>query len=226
MVQGHEPVFLSTQYRCHPAIGQLSGSLFYDGHLRNGVTATERSPAVHWLPTLALYNVSGQEQLTRDGSWQNDAETKLVVKLVEALVDDGVPGSHIGVITPYRAQVQQISNHLVSVLAYCPDMARSVLVSTVDAFQGGERDAVIVSCVRTCVQGARDETRRVTVALTRAKRHLAIIACIAGLKPSPLWGKVIQYCQGKGFCEHLAQEPERQHKWRKRKKDKGVFQVS
>lgn len=56
-----------------------------------------------------------------------------------------------------------------------PSAAKSVLVSTVDAFQGGEREIIVLSCVRTNTQsGFVDSTRRVNVAITRARRYCTV----------------------------------------------------
>jgi len=45
----------------------------------------------------------------------------------------------------------------------------------VDAFQGGEREVIILSCVRTAGTGFIDSPRRTNVAITRAKRHLFVV---------------------------------------------------
>ena len=44
ILQGHQPIMLRTQYRCHPTISTLSNNLFYDRQLEDGVTAAERLP--------------------------------------------------------------------------------------------------------------------------------------------------------------------------------------
>lgn len=62
-LQGHEPVLLRTQYRCHPAISAVANELFYEGHLIDGVSEEERRPLLHWLPTLCFYSVTGVEQV-------------------------------------------------------------------------------------------------------------------------------------------------------------------
>ena len=75
-----------------------------------------------------------------------------------------------------------------------------VLVSTVDAFQGGERDIIILSTVR-CKQDAPtvflDDARRMNVALSRAKRHLWIIGSEQPLNKSQRWRWVMNYCRAK-----------------------------
>ena len=94
-----------------------------------------------------------------------------------------------------------------------------ILVSTVDAFQGGERDVIILSSVRTKGVGFIDEPERVNVAITRAKRHLLFVGesvrspilpwnapkhCLMPssspgnlrtLSVSRLWGGIIDFCR-------------------------------
>lgn len=82
---------------------------------------------------------------------------------------------------------------------------KSVQISTVDAFQGGEKDLIILSCVRTDHIGFIDCDRRTNVALTRAKRHLLIVGNFKMLSCNNVWGKVIEHCRGfpGGLCNSL-----------------------
>jgi hypothetical protein len=50
--QGHKPVLLRTQYRCHPTISAVSNSLFYERQLVDGISAQHRKPL---LVCLTLY---------------------------------------------------------------------------------------------------------------------------------------------------------------------------
>lgn len=70
-------------------------------------------------------------------------------------------------------------------------------VSTVDAFQGAEKEIIILSCVRTRQVGFIDSEKRMNVALTRGRRHLLIVGNLACLRKNQLWGRVIQHCEGK-----------------------------
>lgn len=82
-----------------------------------------------------------------------------------------------------------------------PDV-KAVQVSTVDAFQGAEKEIVILSCVRTRQVGFIDSEKRMNVALTRGRRHLLIVGHLACLRGSRLWGRVIQHCAGE--VQHAA----------------------
>ncbi|KFZ58067.1 Uncharacterized protein C4orf21, partial [Antrostomus carolinensis] len=194
-LMGHEAILLRTQYRCHPAISAIANELFYEGNLKDGVSEKDRSPLLDWLPTLCFYSVNGVEQMERDGSFYNMAEAHFTVKLVQSLIASGIEGSAVGVITLYKSQMCKIQNLLSGVHSEAFEV-KAVQVSTVDAFQGAEKEIIVLSCVRTRQTGFIDSERRMNVALTRAKRHLLIVGNLACLSRNRLWGRVIHRCQG------------------------------
>ncbi|KFQ17915.1 Uncharacterized protein C4orf21, partial [Merops nubicus] len=204
-LMGHKAVLLRTQYRCHPAISAIANELFYEGNLIDGVSEKERSPLLDWLPTLCFYSVTGTEQIERDNSFYNMAEAHFTVKLIQSLIASGIEGSVIGVITLYKSQMHKIQNLLSGIHSEAFGV-KSVQVSTVDAFQGAEKEIIVLSCVRTRQLGFIDSEKRMNVALTRAKRHLLIVGNPACLSRNRLWGRVIHHCQGRenGF-QHISQ---------------------
>ncbi|XP_058577603.1 protein ZGRF1 isoform X7 [Neofelis nebulosa] len=208
-LMGHKPVLLRTQYRCHPAISAVSNDLFYEGNLMNGISETERSPLLEWLPTLCFYNVKGLEQIERDNSFHNVAEAAFTLKLIQSLIVSGIAGSVIGVITLYKSQMYKLCHSLNAVDFDHPDI-KAVQVSTVDAFQGAEKEIIILSCVRTRQVGFIDSEKRMNVALTRGRRHLLIVGNLACLRKNRLWGRVIQHCEGReDGLQHASQcEPQ------------------
>ncbi|XP_029419721.1 protein ZGRF1 isoform X6 [Nannospalax galili] len=208
-LMGHKPVLLRTQYRCHPAISAIANDLFYEGSLINGISERERSPLLEWLPTLCFYNVMGVEQVERDNSFHNVAEAAFTLKLIQSLIASGIAGSMIGVITLYRSQMYKFCHLLHAVDFDHPDI-KTVQVSTVDAFQGAEKEIIILSCVRTRQVGFIDSEERMNVALTRGRRHLLIVGNLACLRKNRLWGRVIQHCEGRGDgLQHASQyEPQ------------------
>ncbi|RMX43744.1 hypothetical protein pdam_00023690 [Pocillopora damicornis] len=198
---GYEPTLLRTQYRCHPTISAISNTLFYGKKLLDGVTSEDRSPIVEVVPTLCFYNVArGKEKCGRDGSYYNDEES-------------GVEPAQIGVITLYKSQLNTISNHLTASRATSNAELKSIQISTVDAFQGGEKDLIILSCVRTDHIGFIDCDRRTNVALTRAKRHLLIVGNLKILSCNNVWGKVIEHCRG--YPGGLCNSQDFVEKWKK-----------
>ncbi|XP_027650780.2 protein ZGRF1 isoform X2 [Falco peregrinus] len=204
-LMGHKTILLRTQYRCHPAISAIANELFYEGNLIDGVSEKDRSPLLDWLPTLCFYNVNGVEQIERDNSFYNMAEVHFAVKLIQALVASGIKGSAIGLITLYKSQMCKTQNLLSDIHSEAFEL-KAVQVSTVDAFQGAEKEIIVLSCVRTRQIGFIDSEKRMNVALTRAKRHLLIVGNLACLSRNRLWGRVIHHCKGwENGLQHASQ---------------------
>lgn len=104
------------------------------------------------------------------GSRCNESEADLVCVLIKRLLDAGVDENIVSVITPYSLQVSCINMKL---------KYPEVEVRTVDGFQGREKEAVIISLVRSNKEkelGFVADKRRLNVAVSRAKRFLAIVA--------------------------------------------------
>jgi ATP-dependent RNA/DNA helicase IGHMBP2 len=108
------------------------------------------------------------------------------VRIVLALREANVPANAIAVVTPYNAQVQLLRDRLSG--------EPEIEIGTVDGLQGREKEAVVVSLVRSNEQGEVGflaELRRLNVALTRARRHLTVIGDSATLaRDSGLRGMV------------------------------------
>jgi DNA replication ATP-dependent helicase Dna2 len=152
---------LDTQYRMHPQIMDVSNRLFYGGRLRSGVSEHDRLPPdgapVVFVPVET--QVEGRS---------NKAEAKVVVDLVHSFIrHQGVAPESIGVVSPFRAQVVLLRQMLDGV---------KVTVDTVERFQGGERDIMILSFVRSRGSGFVFDDRRLNVAITRARRKLVLVA--------------------------------------------------
>ncbi|XP_039242571.1 protein ZGRF1 [Pipra filicauda] len=195
-LMGHQAILLRTQYRCHPALSAIANELFYGGNLRDGISEEDRTPLLDWLPTLCFYSVNGTEQMERDNSFSNTAEAHFAVKLIQSLIASGIEGAAIGVITLYKSQMYKIQSLLSGVHSEAFEV-KPVQVSTVDAFQGAEKEVIVLSCVRTRQFGFIDSEKRMNVALTRAKRHLLIVGNLACLSRNKLWGRVIHHCKGR-----------------------------
>ena len=152
---------LDTQYRMHPQIMDISNRLFYGGRLRAGITGQERRPP-DGLPVVFI-----PVESRRDGR-SNPEEAGVVVDIVRSLTRDfGVAPESIGVVSPFRAQVVLLRQMLGST---------GVTVDTVERFQGGERDVMILSFVRSRGTGFVFDDRRLNVAITRARRKLVLVA--------------------------------------------------
>ena len=150
---------LDTQYRMHPEIMGVSNRLYYSGCLSSGVASEDRIPPVG-VPILFLPVRSDS-----DGR-SNPIEARVVRDLVETFREH-VPAESIGVISPFRAQVVLLRRLLEDT---------GVVADTVERFQGGERDVIVISFVRSRGTGFVFDDRRFNVALTRARRKLVMVA--------------------------------------------------
>lgn len=178
---GVPPFMLDTQYRMHPSIAMFPSDLFYGGKLLNGVSAPERRPLAgfDWpreeFP-VAFIPVRGIE-LDDGVSKMNEAEAEVACEAVTQLLNGGqCTPSDIAVVTPYAAQARLI-RRLTRQLTQGSGQSY-IEVSSVDGFQGREKEAVIFSAVRSNDYGAIGFTgdwRRVNVSFTRARRALIVI---------------------------------------------------
>ncbi|CAJ1958618.1 unnamed protein product [Cylindrotheca closterium] len=178
---GVPPFMLDTQYRMHPCIAMFPSDLFYGGKLLNGVTAPERRPLAGFpwpreeFP-VAYLPVKGTEM--DDGvSKLNEAEAAAACDAVAALLAGGqCRVSDIAVVTPYAAQarlIRRMTRRLTQNTG-----PPYIEVSSVDGFQGREKEAVVFSAVRSNDYGAigfTSDWRRVNVSFTRARRALIVI---------------------------------------------------
>ncbi|KAI8467725.1 MAG: P-loop containing nucleoside triphosphate hydrolase protein [Monoraphidium minutum] len=203
---GLELLLLDTQYRMHPAIAEFPSAHFYEGKLRSGVTAAQRPPArgVAWPAAgapLAVLRVEGREERADTGgsraqrvaaqalaergggggrgggSYRNTEEARAALAAVEALAGGGDVRS-IALLTPYRGQVRLLERALRVLGDSWLPPGVELVVSSVDAFQGREADAVVFSAVRCNPQGKIgfvEDARRLNVAITRPKRALVVV---------------------------------------------------
>ncbi|NXB39494.1 SMBP2 protein, partial [Eulacestoma nigropectus] len=174
---------LTVQYRMHRDIMEWASSELYGGRLSAhpsvaqhllrdlpGVSSTEETG----IPLL-LIDTAGcglfELEVEDEQSKGNPGEVQLVGMHVQALVDAGVKAKDIAVVAPYNLQVDMLRQHL------ChshPELE----IKSVDGFQGREKEAVILSFVRSNRKGEVGflaEERRINVAVTRARRQVAVV---------------------------------------------------
>jgi superfamily I DNA and/or RNA helicase len=121
------------------------------------------------------------------GDIYNAAEAAAVVSHVRTLLRAGVAPSSVAVLSPYTAQVALLKRALLEAAESANQPLASIEVATVDSFQGRESDAVVLSLVRSNRRGAVGflaDRRRLNVAVTRARRHLALVCDAAMLGSS------------------------------------------
>ncbi|KAJ1924056.1 hypothetical protein IWQ60_005467 [Tieghemiomyces parasiticus] len=174
---GYRPTFLRTQYRCHPAIADVCSDLFYDGALRHGVGAADRPALLPQFPALCFIDVVGKE-------------IGIIIRLVHRMITSLAADATVGVIALYKEQADRLVV-AVDQLPIVQEQRSRIQISTVDAFQGSEKNVIILSCVRTDKIGFIQSPHRVNVALSRAKEHMVIVGSKTLLLTDPLWRLVI-----------------------------------
>jgi len=210
VVLGHVPIRLEVQYRMNPCLSEFPSNMFYEGSLQNGVTAKQRLIENSIFPWPVLDNPMmfwanyGREEISGSGnSFLNRVEAMNVEKIITKLFKDGIEPSQIGVITPYEGQRAYIVQYMSmnSTLTELKDKYLEVEITSVDAFQGREKDFIILSCVRANdlqVIGFLSDPRRLNVALTRAKYGLVILGNPRALCRNTLWNHLLIHFREKG----------------------------
>ncbi|SCU92248.1 LAFA_0F09054g1_1 [Lachancea sp. 'fantastica'] len=205
---GHVPIRLEVQYRMNPHLSEFPSNMFYEGSLQNGVTIEQRTVQnstfpwpIHDLPMMFWSNY-GREEISGNGtSYLNRIEAMNCERVITKLFRDGVKPDQIGVITPYEGQRAYIVQYMQMSGSLDKDLYMNVEVASVDAFQGREKDYIILSCVRANEQqaiGFLSDPRRLNVALTRAKYGLVILGNPRSLSRNSLWSHLLVYFRQKG----------------------------
>ncbi|XP_041012064.1 uncharacterized protein LOC121255674 isoform X3 [Juglans microcarpa x Juglans regia] len=183
---GHSKHLLNIQYRMHPSISSFPNLNFYCNRIIDALNVKRKGYEKHYLPgpmfgTYSFINiVDGREEQGDVGyGWRNLVEVALVMKILLNLYKAWVGSRQklsIGVISPYAAQVVAIQDKLGR--KYVNIDGFTVKVKSVDGFQGGEEDIIIISTVRSnryASIGFISNPQRTNVALTRARHCLWIL---------------------------------------------------
>ena len=204
---GHPTALLRTQYRMQRDLCALVSRRFYSGLLTTAdrVTATSHAlpPALvalgpPYTAPLAFHDIRSGSSTRPDGrSWANAAEARICARLAADIVRTA-PSLEVGVVAPYRAQLTELRNALRGI-------GGNVEVSTVDAFQGREKDIVIVSCVRAPTNGHDVESigfladrHRLNVLLSRARLACWVVGHAQTLRRNDDWKAVVEAAERAG----------------------------
>jgi superfamily I DNA and/or RNA helicase len=191
-------------------IMRFSSGYFYDNGLiahpsvKNWLLTPDESP-VTYIDTAGCGYSEHQDAETL--SRYNEEEAALVVSQVISLIErigtsSWIENSYsLGIITPYRAQVDRLTESVRREVSLQP-VLHLITINTVDAFQGQERDVIVISFVRSNDKGEigflRD-IRRTNVAMTRAKKKLMMFGDSATLGSHPFYTSLLDYVQENGF---------------------------
>ena len=195
-----KPHMLQVQYRMHPKLSEFPSNTFYDGNLQNGVNSDERiyfNVNFPWpnvkKPTF-FYHIVGKEEFSASGtSYLNREEADFIEVIVKTLLKCTVKPEQIGIITPYEGQRCYIVSRMLKNCA-----STEIEVSSVDSFQGREKDYIIMSCVRSNNHhgiGFLDDPRRLNVSLTRARYGLILVGNAVALSNHQLWINLLDHYQ-------------------------------
>ncbi|KAI6177486.1 hypothetical protein M3Y97_00912900 [Aphelenchoides bicaudatus] len=202
---------LKTQYRSNEKIMLWSNDQFYDGELEADESVKDICVQDLITPVSDCYteplvlidtlNAGGKYFEQRVGtSYRNIGEAQVIDKQVRALISSGLNPKGIGVITPYRGQV----NCIMKLLHDVPD----VKVSSVDAFQGRECEVILMSLVRSKRKdielGFLTDLRRMNVSVTRAKRQFFLVANSMTMNQSKELAELLNVIKDNGRIESLS----------------------
>ena len=177
---------------------QFSSEWFYHGSLTAAPHCADRTitpldtPLV-WIDTSLMGYEETESPMSQ--SKLNESEAKLLVRmLINYALQIGlkrIEDEHIdfGIVSPYKSQVQLLRRYVRNNPALRP-VRDAITVNTVDAFQGQERDVILISMVRGNDEGRigfLNDLRRMNVAITRARMKLIVIGDAATLSHSKFY---------------------------------------
>lgn len=198
---------LTVQHRMHESLMAFPSASFYGGNL-----IAHPSVAAHRLEDLPgvradpgrpgpwhFLDASGrgwsEERGADDPSTRNPGQAERVASEARRVLARGLRPVDLAIITPYEAQARLLRQLL-------PDQAAAGLeIGTVDGFQGREKEAVVVDLVRSnddAEIGFLADTRRMNVALTRARRFLLVAGDGATLGDHPYYRAFLDAAEGAG----------------------------
>ena len=200
---------LKVQYRMNDDIMRFSSDWFYHGELESAPEVKYRSildldTPMTWIDTAQL-DIEAHEELVGETYGRiNRAEAQLTIDTLQQyferlgrqrVVDERLD---VGIISPYRAQVQLL-RRMLRKSAYFKPLRHLISVNTVDGFQGQERDIIVISLVRSNDAGQigfLHDLRRMNVAITRARMKLFILGDSTTMTRHPFYKKLYQYITG------------------------------
>ena len=195
---------LKMQYRMNEDIMRFSSDWFYNGQVEAAPMVKYRGildldKAIEWKDTSG--NAYHEEFVGDNFGRINKEEAQLtLLSLAEyfvrigrqRIIDERID---VGIISPYRAQVQYL-RHLIKKTDFYQPFRKIISVNTVGGFQGQERDIIVISMVRSNEEGQigflRD-LRRMNVAITRARMKLIILGDSATLIRHPFYRRLKEY---------------------------------
>ncbi|KAJ3098639.1 DEAD-box type RNA helicase [Physocladia obscura] len=201
-MHGDSVCLLSIQYRMHPEISIFPSARFYNSKLIDAEKMDSKRKA-EWhshenYPAYRFLNINWGRELRERHSLYNPDEVNACVNFVSKLCS-AYPNmsfaSRIGVITPYRGQMLKMHDKFKE--RFGADILNYIDINTIDAFQGREKDIIILSTVRAGLGQAigflRDRRRM------NAKNSLYIMGRGVSLCNNEDWRALVEDCQARGL---------------------------
>ncbi|XP_047264353.1 DNA-binding protein SMUBP-2 isoform X6 [Capsicum annuum] len=198
---------LTVQYRMHELIMNWSSGELYENkieahssvasHMLYHLEDVKKSPSTE--NALLLIDTAGcdmEEKKDEEDSTLNEGEAEVAIVHAKRLVESGVQASDIGLITPYAAQVVFLKT-----LKSYVEKLKEMEISTVDGFQGREKEAIIISMVRSNSKkevGFLSDRRRMNVAVTRARRQCCLVCDTETVSGDKFLKRLIEYFEEHG----------------------------
>ncbi|AES99089.2 P-loop nucleoside triphosphate hydrolase superfamily protein [Medicago truncatula] len=214
---GYKKHMLNVQYRMHPAISMFPCKEFYDEQISDAPVVKDASYKKSFLEgemyaSYSFINIAkGKEKSGRGHSLKNMVEVAVISEMINNLKKEFKRTQKkvsIGIISPYNAQVYEIQEK-VKQYTSVSDTDFSVSVRSIDGFQGGEEDIIIISTVRSNGSGNvgfLSNRQRANVAMTRARYCLWILGNASTLANSDsIWRKLIVDAKRRD-CYHNADD--------------------
>ncbi|GAB4837646.1 hypothetical protein Ancab_002496 [Ancistrocladus abbreviatus] len=218
---GQEKHLLNIQYRMHPSISLFPNREFYDSQILDAASVKQGSYDRCFLQhnmygPYAFINIArGKEDFEKGYSPRNMIEVAAVADILARLHEESIKTKQkisVGVISPYKGQVNAIEEKLAKKYSADKDSDFCVSVRSVDGFQGGEEDIIIISTVRCNGNGKigfLSNRQRTNVSLTRAKYCLWVLGSGTTLINSgSVWKDLVENAKARG-CYHDADEDDK-----------------
>jgi ATP-dependent RNA/DNA helicase IGHMBP2 len=177
---------LNIQYRMREAIAGFSSNYFYEGLLQTAAHLTNTKTHITFIDTAGSgYN---EVQGSNGMSLQNEGELSIVQKIMATETMDTLATAFI---SPYAGQVAAAKELL----------PKEMRISTIDSFQGQEKEIIILSLVRSNDDGDigfLKDYRRMNVAITRAKEQLFVIGDSATIGGDAFYNSFLSYIEKYG----------------------------
>lgn len=197
---------LTVQYRMNEQIMRFSSNWFYDGRVESAPEVKYRGildydNPITWIDTS---DTDAKEEFVGESFGRiNKTEAELTLEALKNYFNkigrQRIADEHIdvGVISPYRAQVQLL-RRMVRKAEFFKPYRGCITVNTVDGFQGQERDIIVISLVRSNDDGQigfLSDLRRMNVAITRARMKLIIVGSVQTMTRHDFYKELYGYVQ-------------------------------